>query len=107
MILEVALTATFYAGQFLGRPTASGEIFVAHKYTAASIDYVVGTPPYNVTVTRGKRKLVVRVNDHCPLRGRIDLSPAAARYLGIDKVGKGRVTVLRHITLPKARSPTR
>lgn len=95
MLVEVALMATYYAGKFAGRPTASGELFYLNKMTAASIDFKVGQAPYYLKVRRGKRVLLVRVNDRCPIPGRLDLSPAAARYLGVLELGKARVWVTK------------
>ena len=93
LIAELFITATFYAGHFLGRPTASGEIFVAHKFTAASIEYK--GKPYYLDIARAGRTVRVRVNDYCPMPGRIDLSPAAAGALGVIALGKARVRVRR------------
>jgi rare lipoprotein A len=108
MILELFLTATYYAGAFLGRQTASGQVFDSVHYTAAVSTFRMGQEPYPVTITRGQRKLVVMINDRCPIENRIDLSPAAAKYLGIWQVGKGKVLVrgLRPRRETRVRSPT-
>lgn len=108
MLIEAAFTlmATFYAGPFIGRPTASGTIYTGKQFTAASIDIPLGT---DIIVTRGRRSLVVRVDDRCPIPGRIDLSVAAAKYLGIYELGKGRVSVriLRRAKANRARDRPR
>jgi rare lipoprotein A len=84
--------ASWYGGEFQGRPTASGEVFETNDMTAAHRTLPFGT---NVMVTnlRNDRSVVVRINDRGPfVRGRIiDLSYAAARVLGI--VGAGTAPV--------------
>lgn len=93
MVIEAVLVlGSWYGTPFLGRKTASGEVFVSYKMTAAVKGFPIGGRPYYVLVRRNGKKLRVRVNDRCPLN-RIDLSPAAAKYLGID--GIGMVTVAR------------
>lgn len=75
-----------------GRPTASGEIFNAHDFTAAHRTLPFGT---RVRVTYFKTGLTVevRVNDRGPFHGDliIDLSAAAARQIGLFADGIGLV----------------
>lgn len=76
--------ASYYADFFTGRPTANGEVFNPQVLTAAS-----KTLPFHARVlVKDKisgRFVIVRINDRGPyIDGRIiDLSPAAAKQLGI------------------------
>jgi peptidoglycan hydrolase CwlO-like protein len=74
--------ASWYGWDFAGNPTASGAIYDPRLFTAAH-----KTLPLNsfVRVRRGDRCAVVLVNDRGPyIDGRvIDLSQAAAEYLGV------------------------
>jgi peptidoglycan lytic transglycosylase len=80
--------ASYYAPNFAGRRTASGERYDPRKLTAAHKSLPLGT---RVRVTRvGTAHVVeVRVNDRCGCtHGRIiDLSEAAARHLGMLHAG--------------------
>jgi rare lipoprotein A len=80
--------ASVYASRFAGHPTASGEIFDRHAMTAAHRNLPFGTKLI-VTNRRNGRQVVVTVNDRGPHRkGRIiDLSPAAASRLGMERAG--------------------
>lgn len=82
--------ASYYGKGFHGRQTANQEIFSKNKMTAAHKTMKFGT---KLKVTRGKKSVIVRINDRGPyVRGRsIDLSEAAARRLGMIGVGVGRV----------------
>jgi len=84
--------ASFYASQYNGRKTASGERYDMNKMTAAHRTLPFGTR-VRVTELSSNTSVVVRINDRGPFsRGRIiDLSLAAARRLGI--VQKGSATV--------------
>jgi rare lipoprotein A len=64
-------------------------------YTAAHKTLPFGTR-VRVTNTRNGRSVVVTINDRGPfIRGRIiDLSPAAARAIGIDGVGSVNIQVV-------------
>lgn len=72
--------------------TASGEPATPHKLTAAHRTLPFGTQ-VRVTNRRNGRSVVVRINDRGPfVKGRvIDLTPAAAKILGIS--GLGQVTL--------------
>jgi len=78
--------ASYYADEFAGQKTASGEIFNPEAMTAAHRSLPFGTI---VRVTRTDettgRSVEVRINDRGPfVDGRIiDLSKAAARELGM------------------------
>lgn len=86
--------ASWYGEPYHGRPTASGEIYDMHDFTAAHRTLAFGTW---VRVTRRDdgRSVDVRVNDRGPfVSGRvIDLSWAAARRIGLDVDGVADVTV--------------
>jgi rare lipoprotein A len=81
-------TASFYAGKYHGKPTASGEIFDMHQLTAAHPRLAFGTV-VRVTNTENNRSVLVRINDRGPfVPGRvIDLSLAAAEELRMVKSG--------------------
>ena len=85
--------ASVYGGRdgYCGSRTANGERVNCSAMTAAHRRLPFGT---RVRVCRS-RCVTVRINDRGPwVRGRdIDLSPAAARAIGLD--GTGRVTVSR------------
>ena len=86
--------ASWYGEPYHGRPTASGEIYDMHDFTAAHRTLAFGTW---VRVTRRDdgRAVDVRVTDRGPfVSGRvIDLSWAAARQIGLDADGITAVTV--------------
>lgn len=80
--------ASFYYGKWIGRKTASGEIYRRHDVTAAH-----KTLPFNtkvrVTNLRNGKSVIVRINNRGPFtKGRIlDLSLAAAQQIGMTKAG--------------------
>jgi rare lipoprotein A len=76
--------------------TASGEAMSSGAMTAAHRSLPFGTHVTVVNKNNG-RSVVVRINDRGPfVRGRvIDLSPAAARALGIDGLASVSLSVLR------------
>ncbi|RDB37198.1 MAG: septal ring lytic transglycosylase RlpA family protein [Spirobacillus cienkowskii] len=86
--------ASFYDHKWAGRTTANGEKFNPELLTAAS-----KTLPFNSTVmvknTITGRSVFVRITDRGPyVKGRvIDLSAAAARKLGISRMGIAKVEV--------------
>ena len=86
--------ASYYAGKFIGRPTANGEIYDPEGMTAAH-----RTLPFNtmlrVTRLSSGDSVLVRINDRGPfVRGRIiDLSRGAARRLGMITDGIARVEI--------------
>ncbi len=84
--------ASYYAQRFHGRRTASGERFSVQDFTAAHRTLPFGTT-VRVTNLDNGREVVVRINDRGPyLRSRIiDVSPAAARELGL--LGRGTSSV--------------
>ncbi len=85
--------ASFYAGRWIGRKTANGEIYQARDRTAAH-----RTLPFNtrvrVTDKLTGKSTIVRINNRGPyVKGRvIDLSLRAAREIGLTrKRGLARV----------------
>lgn len=84
--------ASYYASQFHGRRTASGERFDMAAMTAAHRTLPFGSK-VRVTNPANGRSVVVRINDRGPFtRGRtIDVSRAAAERLGLIARGHGRV----------------
>jgi rare lipoprotein A len=92
--------ASYYSGFFDGRKTANGEIFRNRKYSAAHLTLPLGCW-VEVTARATGKKLRMRVNDRGPYVNKfaIDLSQAAARYLGVD-VARDRHVSIRIIALP-------
>lgn len=86
--------ASYYAAKFENRKTADGERFKSDGFTAAHRTLPLGTM-VRVTNLENHRSVVVRVNDRGPFARKriIDLSPAAARALGIRNQGLMRVRI--------------
>ncbi|HXR86665.1 MAG TPA: septal ring lytic transglycosylase RlpA family protein [Stellaceae bacterium] len=86
--------ASYYAAKFEDRKTADGERFKSTGMTAAHRTLPLGTM-VRVTNLENQRSVIVRINDRGPfMRKRIiDLSPAAARALGIRNQGLMRVRI--------------
>jgi rare lipoprotein A len=87
--------ASFYADKFNGRKTANGEIFSQKKLTAAHNTLPLGTLIV-VTNLRNNESVTVKVNDRLHHRNKriVDLSKAAARKIGMLKIGITRVKVV-------------
>ena len=86
--------ASMYSTHFVGRTTASGEVFDSRELTAAHRKLPFGTRLV-VTNKRNGRSVIVTVNDRGPHRkGRIiDLSAAAAQQLGMKRAGLAPVEI--------------
>lgn len=86
--------ASWYGGDFHGRPTAQGELFNMNAYTAAHRSLPLGTH-VQVRNLRNGRAVVVRINDRGPYKRGviIDLSRRAAGALGMVEEGRARVRV--------------
>ena len=84
--------ASSYPNSYKGRRTASGEALDPHAMTCAHRRYPFGS---TLRVTAGDKSITCRVTDRGPfVRGRvIDLTPAAARALGVS--GLAHVSVER------------
>ncbi len=91
-------TATYYHDKFIGRPTASGELYDKNLYTAAirtnAVDLPLGTT-VEVYSEKRKKRVRVKVNDKMSLRTSaiIDLSYIAAEAIGLHLDGRTKVTV--------------
>lgn len=92
--------ASYYSSFFDGRKTANGEVFRNGKYSAAHLTLPLGTWIEVKSRATGK-KLRLRVNDRGPYVKKfcLDLSQAAARYLGVD-TARDRYVEFRIIALP-------
>ena len=97
---RVAGLASYYSGFFDGRKTANGEIFRNRKYSAAHLTLPLGTW-IEVRARATGKTLRLRVNDRGPYAEKfcLDLSQAAARYLGVD-TAPDRYVEFRIIALP-------
>ncbi len=84
--------ASYYARNFNGKKTASGESFHLGHFTAAHRTLPFGTSVKVINLDNGKN-VIVRINDRGPhLKGRIiDVSPAAAKEIGL--LGNGTANV--------------
>lgn len=86
--------ASYYAHEFHGRETASGEIFDMNNISAAHRTLPLGTVVKVKNLDNGKT-IIVRINDRGPfVAGRIlDLSLGAAKELGMIATGTARVRI--------------
>ena len=87
---QIGIASVYWEGQH----TASGERFRPNGLTAAHRHLPFGTY-VRVTNTRNGRSVVVRIVDRGPyVRGRIiDLTPAAARAIGVSGLGRVKLEV--------------
>ncbi|RKX71460.1 hypothetical protein DRP53_01395 [candidate division WOR-3 bacterium] len=86
--------ASWYGKEFHGKRTASGEIFNMYAFTAAHRTLPFGTKVRVTNLANGK-SVVVKINDRGPfVRGRIiDLSYAAAKKIGLVRMGVAKVKI--------------
>jgi rare lipoprotein A len=86
--------ASYYSDEFQGRKTSSGEIFDNARMTGAHRTYPFGTV-VKVTNLETEQAVEVRINDRGPVKPErvIDLTRAAARRVGIERKGIGRVRI--------------
>ncbi len=86
--------ASYYADDFHGRRTANGEVFDMWSLSAAHPTLPLPSLVYVTNLENG-RTLLLRVNDRGPyVNDRvIDVSRAAARYLGFESRGTAHVRV--------------
>src|SRR5258708_14928415 len=96
-------TASWYGGDFEGKPRASGEPYNMYDLTAAHPSLPLGTL-VKVTNLRNRRAVLVRINDRGPIvPGRIiDGSYSAAKVLKFQAQGTQRV---RLDVVPSRRIP--
>ena len=87
--------AAYYANSYKGRKTRSGTCYNPEKMTAAHPTLPFGTTVKVVNLTNN-REVIVTINDRCREKGFpfIDLSRAAARYLGFLGKGTARVRIM-------------
>ena len=93
--------ASYYADEFNGRATSSGEIFDMNSFTAAHKTIPFGTIVEVKNLSNGK-SVTVKINDRGPfVAGRIiDLSKAAAKQIDLIRTGTAEVE-LTIISVPK------
>lgn len=99
---------SWYGAEFHGKRTASGERFDMYAMTAASRNLPLSSYA-EVTNLRNNRRVVVRINDRGPFRGKrvMDLSYLAAKELGIRGTAPVKITPLgRNFTLSQANDNT-
>lgn len=86
--------ASWYHDKFVGRKTASGDVFSQKKFTCASNKYPLGTW-LKVTNVKNGKYVIVRVNDRMNprIKRSVDLSRAAAEEVGIREDGLGQVRI--------------
>ena len=98
--------ASWYGGSFQGRATASGENYNMTDLTCAHRSLPIGTL-VRVTNLGNHKSVVVRVNDRGPMLASrvIDLSYAAAHFLGFSGTTQVRLDVLRDTTLAEVHYP--
>jgi rare lipoprotein A len=86
--------ASWYGGEFHGRPTSSGEVYDMFQLTCAHNSLPLGTMVMVTNLENG-RSVELKVNDRGPfVKERIiDVSYAAARILGMWGKGTTRVKV--------------
>lgn len=95
LVLAVSLVAraepavaTYYGGEYVGAPTASGQLYDPNDYTAAHPYLPFGT---ELLVSHNGQSVIVMVNDSCSCG--LDLSLAAAQALGLTELGIAVVDV--------------
>lgn len=92
--------ASYYSTSLDGTLTANGERYHNRQMSAAHLTLPLGSW-IEVTSRATGRKLRLRVNDRGPYVNKfaIDLSQAAARFLGVD-IAEDRFVMIRVIGLP-------
>ena len=92
--IELKGRASYYAEDFHGKRTASGEKFDIHKYTAAHRTLPFGTK-VKVTNLKNGKSVILKINDRGPhVKTRIiDLSKTAAHAIDLMKYGAARVSI--------------
>ena len=98
--------ASFYSSESAGHKTANGETLNLNSMTAASRTLPLGSSAQVTNVETG-HSVKVRINDRGPFaNGRvIDLTPAAARHIGIER--KDGVAQVRVKPIPARKHPSR
>ena len=80
------IVATYYANEYAGKPTASGQPYDPYGFKAAHPSLPFGT---KLLVSYGAKRVIVTVNDRIPYSSDsdLDLSWAAAKAIGLTEVG--------------------
>lgn len=91
---QLSGTASYYSAFFDGRLTANGEVYRNARFSAAHLTLPLGSW-IEVRSIATARILRLRVNDRGPYSGGfiLDLSPSAARALGVDRAEDRRVEI--------------
>ena len=86
--------ASWYGGEFHGRPTSSGEVYDMYQLACAHNTFPLGTVVMVTNLENG-RSLELKVNDRGPFAKEriIDVSYAAAQMLGMWEKGTALVKV--------------
>ena len=86
---------SYYADKFHGRKTASGAIFDKNAMTAAHRSLPFGTRVEVTNLENGK-SVTLEINDRGPYSDNriLDVSPAAARLLGMLGTGTAKASVV-------------
>jgi len=94
--------ASYYSAKSAGKKTASGAQFAPNRMTAASRTLPLGTRA-KVTNAENGKSVQVTVTDRGPYANNriLDVSPKAARHLGMKRQGVSKVKV-KPVHLPKA-----
>lgn len=94
LVASQTLTASYYANNFHGYKTASGEIYSRYRMTCAHLIFPFGTKLLVSNPKTGK-SVVVRVNDRGPYhpKRQLDLSEGAFKRISDLSVGVIRVKV--------------
>jgi len=97
---RLAGLASYYSTSLDGTLTANGERYHNAKMSAAHLTLPLGSW-VEITARATGRKLRLRVNDRGPYANKfaIDLSQAAAKFLGVD-IAEDRYVMIRIIALP-------
>lgn len=93
-LIELKGRASYYAEDFHGKRTASGERFDIHKFSAAHRTLPFGTK-VKVTNLKNGKAVILKINDRGPhVKTRIiDLSKAAAKVIDLMRYGAARVSI--------------
>jgi rare lipoprotein A len=86
--------ASWYGNSFHGRKTATGEYFDMYGMTAAHNSLPLDSYAQITNITNHKT-VIVRINDRGPFYDHrvLDLSYSAAKQLGMDETGTGKVEI--------------
>jgi rare lipoprotein A len=97
--------ASYYSASLDGSKTANGETYRAGRYSAAHLTLPLGCW-IEVKSRATGRVIQLKVNDRGPYTGGfvLDLSRAAARFLGVD-VAADRQVDIRVIAMPGEKPP--